>query len=459
MRLPAIPVLLLLMMTDLAPVGARAEELASDAVWSVLQQQGKSIVFGRLEGRFDGSDYRGRKIRVRNRATNEEHLIPVDQGLGGFEAVLPLGTYALVSIEAMYVSRAKPLNLAAFPPVRQRYSIRADGGDGLPSFPVGEAPVYLGTIRSGLGVDGLIYRGHELELVDEYDIAWKRLRDHHPQLAESLVRFEISPRRYFFVEPRAANAESGGALELDSGEDPLGRARLYIREGKFRQAIDWLSSSLPTSDAERAESRLLTGEALLGDRRYTEAVEELGEVLLTTPSNVRALRLLARAHAFNGDADDAVNLYQALSEMRPGDAEASLHLGYYYALRSDAKLAKEFFTKAFAVNFDYLLHDSTPYALALRAEDARYQPPAVLDGATPVPSNMRSRRGSRGAFAILLDSSGKVVAAHITAGAESWAPATVMSLVRARFRPATLNGVAIPCLVIVGAKDGLEVER
>ncbi len=460
MRLWTAPLLLLLMLGR--PGGT--EELDWDATWREIRDKGKSLVFGRLEGRFDGSDYRGRKIRVRNRETNHDHFIAVEQGLGGFEAVLPTGTYALVSIEATYFPRVKPLDPSTFPPVPQRYSIRPNETGELPSFPVGEVPVYLGTLRSSLGVDGTIYRGHELELVDDYETAWRRLREAHPGLAESLDRSSVSPRRAFILEPSPATteatAEAGGALELelDSGEDALGRARLYIRQGKFREAVAWLSSSLPMSDAQRTEIRLLTGEALLGDRRYPEAVEELGETLLVAPENARALRLLARAHAFNGDGDDAVNLYHALSDMLPDDAEASLYLGYYHALRSEAKPAKAYFAKAFEANFDYLLHDSTPYALALRAENARYEPPAVVDAPPFVQTNLRSRRNSRGAFAILLDPTGKVVAAHMTPEAESWATTAVMSFVRARFHPATLNGVPIPCLVIVGAEDGRERE-
>lgn len=449
---------LLLLLLALASSGS-ADELAPDMSWTALRQKGKSIVFGRLEGRFDGPEYRGQKIRVRNRDTGQEELIPVQPGLGYFEAVLPIGTYDIVAIEATYVPPVRPLNPTRYPPVHQRYAIRPIKNEGLPSFPVEELPVYLGTIRSGLRVDGIIYRGHELELFDEYDEAWKRMREIYPRLADSLDQSAASPRRYFFLQPRPPEPTSVGDLQLDTGEDLLGRARLYIREGKFRQAIDWLSSSVPTTDAERAETRLLIGEALLGDHRYPEAVEELGEVLLQAPENARALRLLARAHAFNGDAADAVNLYRALSELLPDDAEACLHLGYYHALRSEAALAKEAFDRAFQENFDYLLHDLTPYALALKAENANYEPPEILGGARPLPRNMRSRRSSRGAFAILLDPAGKVVAAQITPGAESWAPASVMSLVRARFRPAKLNGVPIPCLVIVGAEDELERER
>ena len=213
---------------------------------------------------------------------------------------------------------------------------------------------------------------------------------------------------------------------------------------------------MPVSDDERSEVRLLVGEALLAEKKYDDAVEELGAVLLDEPENMRALRLLARANSFKGHTEDALSLYQALAETLPNDAEASLHLGYHYALRSEKALAQEAFDAAFAANFDYLLHDLTPYALALQVGIEHYTPPAVIDGAVRIPSTMRSRRDSRGAFAILLDHNGRVVAAHLTPDAGSWAPARVMSLIRARFRPARLSGVPIPCLVIAGADNVLE---
>lgn len=127
--------------------------------------------------------------------------------------------------------------------------------------------------------------------------------------------------------------------------------------------------------------QLLVGEALLADKQYIEAIEELGEVLLVEPGRERALRLLARAHAYEGHREDAMSLYRALAEAGPRDAEASLHIGFEYALASEEKLAEAAFTSAFSENFDYLLHDLTPYALALKEEGIDYVPPKIIDGA------------------------------------------------------------------------------
>jgi len=76
-----------------------------------------------------------------------------------------------------------------------------------------------------------------------------------------------------------------------------------------------------------------------------------------------------------------MSLYRALAEAGPRDAEASLHIGFEYALASEEKLAEAAFTSAFSENFDYLLHDLTPYAMALKEEGIDYVPPKIIDGA------------------------------------------------------------------------------
>ncbi|HXV60922.1 MAG TPA: tetratricopeptide repeat protein [Vicinamibacteria bacterium] len=429
-----------------------SDELEVETTWASLRAAGSSFVFGRLEGRFDGPDYRGRKLRVRRETTNEEHVIDVDQGLGYFRAALPTGTYEILAIEAVYIAPIRPMKPDRYPPVKQRYALKPSADDGFPTFPVvTEMPLYLGTLRSSVGRSGIVYEGHELEIIDEFVDAWEHMRFTHPRLVASLVEEGVAPERYFFLKPRSGSPALTAALD-----DPIDRARDYIAEGKFRQAIAWLQTQLPTTDDERSTFRLLIGEAFLGDRQYPAAIRELGEVLLGDPENWRALRLLARAHAQNGNAADAVGLYRALAEAVPNDAEASLHIGYHHALAGEAGLAAAAFESAFESNFDYLLHDLMPYALALKAATGRYEPPEAISGIVKPPSTMRSRRGSSGGFAILIDHQGRVVAAHLTRAAESWAPVVLMSVIRAKFTPAQLNGVAIPCLVILGAEDILE---
>jgi tetratricopeptide (TPR) repeat protein len=441
-----------------APHVGVADELESDAAWSELVKDGRSFIFGRVQGRFDGADYRSRKIRVRNEETNREYLVPTDQGLGYFETALPVGTYTVVSIEAVYFPPDRSMRLTRYRPVPQRYVLQAIAGLGLPTFPVyANQPVYLGTIRSGTGGDRLVYEGHALEIVDEYDEAIASLEVRHPALLDSLDRAGVEPKKYFFLKP----IKELSPLELANANDPLEQARDYMEDGKYEQALSWLQTFMPTTDAQRAEMKLLIGEIYLSDKKYLEAIEQLGEVLLDDPENTRALRLLARSHAFGGEREDAVGLYRALTESHPEDAEASLHLGYEAALTSDKELAERAFDSAFKANFDYLLHDLSPYALALRVEDAVYEPPKIVDGAMKLPSTMRSRRSasSDGGLGMLLDHNGRIVAVHLAANTNAWAPSMMMAIIRARFTPARLNGIAIPCLIIMGANTDLDAAQ
>ncbi len=57
---------------------------------------------------------------------------------------------------------------------------------------------------------------------------------------------------------------------------------------------------------------------------------------------------------------------------------------------------------------------------------------------------------------MLIDHKGHIVAVHLTPNAGEWAPTMMMTLIRAQFRPAKLNGVPVPCLVIMGAGNVLE---
>jgi tetratricopeptide (TPR) repeat protein len=445
----------LVIAVSLAPSIVRgADGIDSDATWSELKRGGRSVVFGRVQGRFDGTDYRGRKVRIRNEETGREHLVSTGQGLGYFETALPVGTYAVVSIEAVYFPPDKSLRLNRFRPVPQKYVLQPIAGVGVPTFPVvADKPTYLGTIRSGTGGDRLVYEGHTLEIVDEYEEAFASLEIRHPVFYNSLSAAGVEPTRYFFLKP----IEEPSPLELANVDEPLEQARDYMKDGKYRQALSWLQTFMPTTDVQRAEMKLLVGEIYLSDKKYEEAIEQLGEVLIDDPQSMRALRLLARAHAFGGNREDAVGLYRALSEAIPDDAEASLHLGYEHALTSNEELAQQAFDSAFRVNFDYLLHDLTPYALALKENEEAYEPPRVIDGAVKMPSTMRSRRSaSMGGFGMLVDHTGRIVAVHLASDTAEWAPAVMMTIIRAKFHPARLNGVPIPCLIILGADSELE---
>ncbi|HEY7697290.1 MAG TPA: tetratricopeptide repeat protein [Vicinamibacteria bacterium] len=436
---------------------ANADSPGHETSWRDLVSHGESLVFGRFMGKFESPEFTSRRVRIRDSESGEEKLLNVDDGMGYIAEALRPGTYSVIGIEAVYVPQTRPFKPDKYRPIRQKFGVRPKTGD------VGEAvlivpsdrPVYIGTIEAAVAVDGVVYRGHQLRVYDDYDDAVQRLTNFYPRLAQSLEHDGIAPARHFILKP----TRRPDPLESVVGaEDPIRQAREYITEHKYKQAVAWLETFMPTNDNERNEVRLLVGEALLGDRRYGEAIEELGEVLLSNPKELRALRLLARAHAQNKNLPDAQNLYEALAEAVPDDTEAHLYLGYLYALKDQKEKSLAEFGAAFRTDFDYLLHDIMPFALAMKKvyddEEGTYVPPRIVKFDVPPPKEMDSRRSGRSSsIVVLVDHKGKVVAATLGGDSAGQTPLLMVSLVRATYTPASLNGIPVPAVLFMGEEE------
>jgi len=450
-------ILFALVLASIFPSAARADNPGDSASWRDLVSQGESLVFGRFVGKFESAEFSSRRVRIRDYESGEEKLLNVDDGVGYIAETISPGTYSVVGIEAVYVPRTRPFKPDKYRPIRQKFGVRPKTGDVNEALLIvpSDRPVYIGTIEAAVAVDGVVYRGHQLRVYDDYDDAVERLSSFYPRLTQSLERDGIAPARHFILKPtrRADPLES-----VVGAEDPIRQAREYIADHKFKQAVAWLETFMPTNDSERHEVRLLVGEALLGDRRYPEAIEELGEVLLANPKELRALRLLARAHAHNKNLPDAQNLYEALAEAVPDDTEAHLYLGYLYALKDQRERALSEFGAAFQTDFDYLLHDIAPFAVAMRVvfddEEGTYQPPRVVKFDVPPPKEMDSRRSGRSSsIAVLVDHRGKVVAATLGGDSAGSTPLLMVSLVRATYSPASLNGIPVPAVLFMGGDE------
>ena len=439
-----------LAVTFLGLLSASPDTPDADTSWSEVVSDGDSIVFGRFTGKFGSSDFTSRRVRIREVTSEKVRFLGVDDGLGYIAEKIPPGTYTVESFEALY--RPPSLSNRMSRPLRQRYGVTPKTGEAKVGLIVvtKDHPVYIGTLEVGTVLDGVVYEGHKLRIRDEFDEAFERLATFYPALARSLESGGIDPMRQFMLKPSKGPDPLERVVGLD---EPVKQAREYVADGKFKQAINWLETFMPTTDSERNETRLLVGEALFGDGRYQDAIDELGEVLLVDPSETRALRLLARAHAFHGDAESAENLYGALAEVIPEDVEAHLHLGYLYALSRQRDEAAEHFRVAFQTGFDYLLHDIAPFYIAIGAleDGAQYEPPEVVKYQVKPPQGMDSRRGSQSSsIAVVIDHEGKVVAARISSGSTGSAPHMMVALVNARYRPASLNGVPVPALIGMG---------
>jgi tetratricopeptide (TPR) repeat protein len=438
------------------PVQAQ-DALERDVSWPEIVARGQSLVVGRFEGQFDGPLFRSRKIRLQPAASEKAVYLPVGDGLGEFVVQLPPGVYTITGLESNYVPISRPMNLRNYRPLRQKFGVRSQRGVG-PSFRVPpDRPVYIGTLRAETTTDGLVYQGHTLRVLDEYRGTRERLERLFPRLMASLEQADLEPSRHFVLRPTESDE-----LEFVAVEDPIARSREYISQGKFQSAVNWLTTFMPSSDAERAQARLLMGEALLAEGRHDEAIERLGEVLEAEPDNRRALRLLARAHARAAHYDDAVSLYQELARAIPDDAEANLQLGYLFALRVDPARSAEAFASAFRTDQDYLLHDVLPFVVALKAvkeKPGAYEPPRMIRQETPPPRGLSSRRGAeQSGMALIIDHTGKVVAAQVAGNTSGPEPMLLMSIIRAIFKPAALNGVPVPSLLTFGGSEGKQAQ-
>jgi tetratricopeptide (TPR) repeat protein len=434
---------------------ANAGDLGEGDSWADLASTGESLIFGRFVGKFESMEFRSRSIRVQNLDSGEERSLRIDDALGYIAETISPGRYTVLGIEAVYYPRIRPFNPSRHRPIRQRYAVKPKTGDAdvaLIEVPK-DRPVYIGTILAGNELDGVVYRGHQLRVIDDFDQAYDRLDKFYPSFTRSLDLDGVVPARHFMLRPSVREEPLERVVAI---EDPIKAARDYIAAGKFRQAVSWLETFMPTTDGERNEARLLVGEAFLGDRRYGDAIEELGEVLLANPREVRALRLLARAHAYDRHLEDAASLYGALAEAVPEDAEAHLYLGYLHALEARPEQASREFGEAFQTDFDYLLHDVSPFFIAMREaldeeEEAAFEPPKLVKFDIPPPRAMSSRRSSRNdGIAVLIDHEGKVLAAQIGSEGSATASAMMLALIRATYRPASLNGVPVPSLLTMG---------
>jgi len=440
---------------SITPSLSGADTPDNDDSWADIASDRKSLVFGRFVGKFNSRYFRSRKVRLRELVTGKVEVLEIGDALGHIAETIPPGVYDMLGFEATYYPpTTRPLTPRRYRPIRQRFALNPKAGESMTSriLVPKDRPVYIGTIRTDNLPDGIVYRGHQLRIIDDFEESYQRLSSAYPTLIRSLERQGIVPARHFMLKPTWVPGPLERVIGLD---DPIRQARDYIGDGKYRQAITWLDTFMPASDDERTQAKLLAGEALLGDELYRDAIEKLGEVLLIDPGSTRALRLLARAHAFDGNLEDAQNLYEGLAQSVPGDAEAHLHLGYLYALQEKPERSREQFGVAFAKDFDYLLHDFAPFLIALRealAEgDGEYLPPRVVSYRVPPPENMDSRRSSANSgFSVLIDHQGHVIAAHIDAQSRGSAPMMMMSLVKATYEPASLNGIPIPSVFTIG---------
>ena len=84
-----------------------------------------------------------------------------------------------------------------------------------------------------------------------------------------------------------------------------------------------------------------------------------------------------------------------------------------------------------------------------------YEPPVLRSTPVPLRGSGGSRRSSEAdGIMVLIDHRGNVKSAHFAPESSGRIHQMMMSLVRGRFSPATLNGVAVPAIMALGNFGG-----
>jgi chemotaxis protein methyltransferase CheR len=165
---------------------------------------------------------------------------------------------------------------------------------------------------------------------------------------------------------------------------------LSRKPGKSAQDPAQLAQSQPLD-----QSLLDTGQALLGQARFEEALETLRHISPSSASAPRALRLIARAHADRGDLDLAIAEVQRAIEIDALDQDAYLLLGIIYGRQGQLAAAIQQLERARYLSGDSAVisfHLAESYRQAGRIDRAtqeyrntlqkldKHPPGALLDG-------------------------------------------------------------------------------
>ena len=246
MRLSPTVCMLFLLTAALVAVPATADSLKEDASWTSVTSKGYSLVFGRLAGRFDGADFRDRNLEFRRLDDGKKFDVSVGEGLGYFEALLPPGYYEIKAVEATYSPIGRPINPQRYRPVRQRYGVSPKPSEMTkqPSIHIPrDRPVYMGTVEVDNDPDGIVYRGHYIGLVNEFDEAFERLAKQFPKFANSLMESEATRFSVGYCRSRRPHPQDSGLYlrrQVSAGDQLAEHLHARLRPGaKPSSPSDW----------------------------------------------------------------------------------------------------------------------------------------------------------------------------------------------------------------------------
>jgi tetratricopeptide (TPR) repeat protein len=177
---------------------------------------------------------------------------------------------------------------------------------------------------------------------------YEKITSTDPKDADSWVMLG----RLYSVASRSQDAEKAynAALKAEpDNEDALtGLAQMYAQLGDNQRAIEKLKSVAEKSPNERLLAFLAEQYEQIKD--YKNAVAVLKKANELAPDNSRIAASLARDLMYSGDLDEALKLYQELSEDEPRSREYALSIAEIYRAKRDFDKAREALKKAKGVS-------------------------------------------------------------------------------------------------------------
>lgn len=109
--------------------------------------------------------------------------------------------------------------------------------------------------------------------------------------------------------------------------DPTSRvfaplAEAYRKAGLLEEAIDIAREGLKIHPGFTG-GRVALARALFDQKKYSEVISELGQVVQDAPDNLVAQRLLAESYLIEGRVAEALSAYKMLLFFSPADAETA----------------------------------------------------------------------------------------------------------------------------------------
>ncbi|RMH83350.1 MAG: hypothetical protein D6681_16920 [Calditrichaeota bacterium] len=165
-----------------------------------------------------------------------------------------------------------------------------------------------------------------------------RYRSNYPKVLVRLGELYMSKGIY---DQAAFYLRKGVQAYPDSARIYLLLGQAYIKQGKFRLALDYLRDYRKIRPSPETEFWKWLGMAYVQAERYPEAVEALEQYVAETPDDPEVLKTLALAEFTLKRYDQAISYLNRAGQLLPNDGEVYLYRARYFRIMNKPDVAVE----------------------------------------------------------------------------------------------------------------------